>query len=123
MGRFQASIDESEKFFLPKERRIAELLASEGKQVKAKKERTGQRTGDAEVNGVLTEFKTLTPLYADNATVRNTINNSIRQGGQARHIIIDARNSSLTAAEAHRGLARARNITRGLPDRYGSNYR
>ncbi len=116
MEWFQGSIDESEKFFLPKERRIAELLVAEGKHVKAKQERTGQRTGDAEVDGVLTEFKTLTPPYADNAAVKNTINNSIRKGGQARHIIIDARNSGLTAAEAYRGLARAKNITRGLVD-------
>ncbi len=109
-------IDESEKKFLPKEKRIAELLAVEGKHVKAKKERENQRTGDAEVDGVLTEFKTLKPGHGKNSAVRNTINNSIRQGGQARHIIIDARGSGLTEIEAYRGLARAKKITRGLVD-------
>ncbi len=116
MSASPGKIDESEKKFLPKEKRIAELLAVEGKHVKAKKERENQRTGDAEVDGVLTEFKTLKPGHGKNSVVRNTINNSIRQGGQARHIIIDARGSGLTEIEAHRGLARAKKITRGLVD-------
>lgn len=116
MSVFPGKIDESEKKFLPKEKRIAELLASEGKHVKAKKEREDRRTGDAEVNGVLTEFKTLKPGHGKNSAVKNTINNSIRQGGQARHIIIDARSSGLTETEAYRGLARSKNITRGLID-------
>ncbi|MFN8496109.1 MAG: hypothetical protein U0350_51430 [Caldilineaceae bacterium] len=109
-------IDETERFFLPKEKRIAELLAREGKQVKSKKESTKKRTGDAEVDGIVTEFKTLDPPYANNASIKNTINDSIRQQGRARHIIIDARGSGLTEGEAYRGLARARNITRGKLD-------
>ena len=48
--------------------------------------------------------------------VHNTINHSIRRGGQARHIIIDARSSGLTKVEAVRGLIRARNLTRGMID-------
>jgi hypothetical protein len=91
-------------------------LASEGKHVTAKDEMDGQRTADAEVDGVLTEFKTLKPPNAANTAVKNTINDSIRDGGQARHIIIDARGSGLTELEARRGLARARNIARGLVD-------
>lgn len=116
MGISLGSIDESERFFPPKERRIAELLVLEGKSVKAKERIEWQRMPDAEVDGVLTEFKTLAPPNATNSTVKNTINNSIRDGGQARHIIIDARGSGLTEPEARRGLARARNITRGLVD-------
>jgi hypothetical protein len=114
MSISSGSIDESERPFLSKERQIAELLASEGKYVKAKAEPNGQRMADAEVDGVLTEFKTLKPPNAINSAVKNTINNSIRDGGQARHIIIDARGSGLTEFEARRGLARARSITRGL---------
>jgi hypothetical protein len=116
MDASPGKIDESEKKFLPKEKRIAELLAVEGRHVKAKRERENQRTGDAEVDGVLTEFKTLKPGYGKSSAIRNTINNSIRQGGQARHIIIDARGSGLTKIEADRGLTRAKKITRGLVD-------
>ena len=110
------SIDESERFFPPEERRIAELLESEGKSVVAKKATSKHRSADAEVNGVLTEFKTLDPLRANNASIKNAINDSIRRKGQARHIIIDARGTRLSEAEARRGLARARNITRGKLD-------
>jgi hypothetical protein len=110
------SIDESERPFLPKERRIAELLASEGKSVKAKREISKQRSADAEVDGILTEFKTLDPSWATNASIKNVINKSIRHQGQARHIIIDARGTHLSESDAHRGLARARNITRGKLD-------
>jgi len=108
-------IDESEKVFSSKEKRIADKLTEEGKNVKAKKETEIGRTGDAEVDGVKTEFKTLDP-GANSATVKNSINNSIRRGGQARDIIIDARNSGLTPEEAARGLARSKAITRGKVD-------
>ena len=109
------SIDEAERVFSREEKRIAEVLQGEGKEVKAKAEMSGRRTGDAEVDRVPTEFKSLHP-GATSATVRNSINNSVRRGGQARHITIDARGSGLTRVEAERGLARARNITRGKID-------
>ncbi len=108
-------IDESERAFLPEEKRIAEVLRDEGRNVKAKIAVGGKRTGDADVDGKMTEFKSLA-FGATSATVRNSINNSIRRGGQARDIVIDARNSGLTQAEAHRGLTRARKITRGKID-------
>ena len=109
------SIDESERTFLPEERHIAEVLRDEGRNVKAKREIRGERTGDADVDRKVTEFKSLA-FGATNATVRNSINNSIRHSGQARHIVIDARNSGLTKVEAERGLMRAKNITRGKID-------
>jgi hypothetical protein len=91
-------------------------LASEGKSVKAKMEISRQRSADAEVDGSLTEFKTLDPLRANHASVKNAVNNSIRHQGQARHITIDARGTRLSETEARRGLARASNITRGKLD-------
>ncbi len=109
------SIDESERTFSLKERSVAEVLKNEGKSVKAKAEIQGKRTADAEVDGVESEFKSLAP-GAKNSTVRNSINDSIRRGGQARNMVIDARGSGLTEVEAQRGLARARNITRGKMD-------
>lgn len=52
-----------------------------------------RRQGDLIVDGIKTEVKTLDP-GATSATIRNTVNNSLRRGGQAREIIIDARGSS-----------------------------
>ncbi|HLP87533.1 MAG TPA: hypothetical protein VK184_02865 [Nostocaceae cyanobacterium] len=112
-----SSIDESEKKFSPQERKIAEVLEKEGHYVKAKKESEvdGERTADAEVNGILAEFKSF-GSGATNGTVKNVINKSIKRGGQARYIIIDARGSGLTEAEAIQGLERVKNITRGKLD-------
>jgi len=109
-------IDETERRFSPEEKVIAEILANEGKHVRAKAELKHKRSADSEVDGVLVEFKSFTIKTADSGTVRNTINHSIRRGGQARHIIIDARTSGLTKVEAVRGLIRARNLTRGMID-------
>jgi hypothetical protein len=74
------------------------------------------RQGDRFVDGVKTEYKTLDP-GATSATIRNTVNNSIRKGGQARQIIIDARGSGLTEAEALKGIERAMGVSRGKVDR------
>jgi hypothetical protein len=110
------SIDESERAFSPSERRVAEMLQSEGKHVKASAEGKGpRRSRDALVDGIPTEFKT-PDLGANGSTIKNQINDSTRRGGQARNMIIDARGSGLTEAEAMRGLARAKNITRGRID-------
>ncbi len=73
------------------------------------------RSADASVNGVPTEFKSLEP-GATNATVRNSVNASLRRGGQARRMVIDARGSGLTRDEAVRGIGRVRGIARGRLD-------
>jgi hypothetical protein len=111
------AIDESLRTFNPQERRIAEVLAGEGKDVKAFPESTipNERAADALVAGRRTEFKSL-DLGASSTTIRNTINHSIKGGGQARDIIIDARGSGLTPIEAERGLGRVAGITRGKLD-------
>ncbi|MGY5311641.1 WXG100-like domain-containing protein [Nocardia gipuzkoensis] len=97
-------IDESEKVFNGREKRIADLLADEGKEVKAIKESDvkGQRTYDATVDGVPTEFKSLDP-GAGNSAVKNALNSA---KGQADHAVIDSRASGLTREEAQRGLSR-----------------
>ncbi|MEU7061690.1 PrsW family glutamic-type intramembrane protease [Streptomyces sp. NPDC046197] len=96
------SIDESEKVFSPKERRIAETLQSEGKNVKALKESQvdGRKTPDAVVDGVPTEFKTLDPGAAPNS-VKNTLNTAKKQ---ARDAVVDARGSGLEESGAREGL-------------------
>jgi hypothetical protein len=74
------------------------------------------RQGDRIVDGVKTEYKSLDPGATD-STVRNAVNNSIRRGGQARAIVIDARGSGLTEEAATQGLNRVSGITRGKLDR------
>ncbi len=109
------SIDESDRKFSPEEKLIADVLSGEGKTVKSLPEPGTTRVPDASVDGVPTEFKTLNPGASD-GTVKNVINNSIKGGGQARDIVIDARGSGLTAEQALKGLARAKGIARGLID-------
>jgi Contact-dependent growth inhibition CdiA C-terminal domain len=109
-------IDESQKTFSEPEKRIAEILAKEGKNVKSLAETSDSgRNPDAEVDGIPAEFKNL-EMGAKDTTVKNVINSSIRRGGQARNIIIDARGSGLTEIEANQGLVRSKNITRGKLD-------
>lgn len=74
------------------------------------------RQGDLIIDGVKTELKTLSP-GATSATIRNVVNNSIRKGGQAREIFIDARGSGLALPEAQLGVRRAFGVARGMVDR------
>jgi hypothetical protein len=124
-GPAAGRIDESERAFLPKERRTAQTLAAEGKQVKSLKEskQQGIRNADALVDGELTELKQLSP-GASADTVRNIVSKSTKgQGqqpnsGQARRIIVDARDSGLTEVQAMEGLDKVRALesTRGRLD-------
>ena len=126
MGPQSGTIDESLRKFTPRERKVAEVLAAEGKAVQAIPESLipGQRSADALVNGAQVEFKSLAP-GANNGTVKNAINASIKRGGQARNFVIDARGSGLTHREAERALNRIQGIARGKIARIrilGDNY-
>lgn len=103
----RGTIDQSARSFPANELRIAEYLANQGACVTSLLEDHAMpgRSADANVNGARTEFKSLGP-GADSSTIRNDVNASIRRGGQARNIVIDARGSGLTVDEARRGLAR-----------------
>ncbi|MFI6171679.1 hypothetical protein ACIBCN_33210 [Nocardia sp. NPDC051052] len=101
LPKSRGKIDEAEKAFSPEERKIADLLADEGKDVKAVKEGV-DRTPDSTVDGVPTEFKSL-DVGASNATVKNALNSA---SGQAEYAIIDARASGISQEEAQRGLNR-----------------
>jgi len=98
-----------------RERAVAEFLEGLGRKVE-KNPLEGAvgagRQGDAFVDGVLHEFKSL-EKGADSSTIRNVVNNSVKNGGQARNIVIDARGTGLSEEEAIRGLARAAGISRG----------
>jgi hypothetical protein len=110
-------IDESQRKFEPEELEIAKILDGEGKDVIALPVDNSKpgRFADSEVNGVRTEFKNPEP-GADNSRIKNEVNNSLRRGGQARHIIINAKGKGLTLPEAHRAVARIRGISNGRLD-------
>jgi hypothetical protein len=105
-------------FVDPAERAIAEHLEGLGRKV-SKNPLEGAagagRQGDAFVDDVLTEFKTLDP-GASAGTIKNTVNNSIRNGGQAREIVVDARGTGLAEDAAKEGAAKALGISRGKLD-------
>jgi len=108
-GENRGIIDETEKQFSPDERAIADYLAVRGSHIKALAETGVGRQADALVDGAATEFKSLYP-DADSNTIRQTVNDSLRRGGQARNMIIDARQSKLTPTEAETSLRRIRGI-------------
>ena len=101
-----------------KERDIAQYLESKGRIVVVNElqgvQGTG-RQGDAFVDGIKTEFKTLN-TNAVPTTIKNDVNNSIRGEGQARRIVIDARNTTLSKEEAEQGVFKALGISRGKID-------
>ncbi|MEU1802257.1 PrsW family intramembrane metalloprotease [Streptomyces sp. NPDC019937] len=115
-GPGEGTIDETEKAFSPKERRIAETLQSEGRNVKALKESPvdGVKTPDALVDGVPTEFKTLQPGAAPNA-VKNTLNTAKKQ---SRDAVVDARGSGLGEGGAREGMGKF--LRNNPPDRMNS---
>ena len=94
-------IDERAKRFSAAERRIAEHLADPGPAVVSVSEGFGiyGRTADARVNGISVEFKSLDPGAID----RTAQGGSQQRQGQARHAVVDARDSGLTDDQAHRG--------------------
>lgn len=104
--------------FNPNEKAVADYLEGLGRKV-TKNPLEGAkgagRQGDAFVDGKLHEFKTLDP-GATAATIKNSVNNSIRRGGQARDIVIDSRGTGLTEAAALHGIKKALGISRGLVD-------
>jgi Contact-dependent growth inhibition CdiA C-terminal domain len=97
-------VDERAREFLPKERRIASLLAEAGAAVVAVHDGYGAegRKPDALVDDTYTEFKSLDP-GASNKTVRSALKDA---KGQAAHAVIDARDSGLSQDEAERGMRR-----------------
>ena len=97
-------VDERAKKFSPAERRIAEYLAADGLAVVSISEGFGirGRTPDAYADDVPVEFKSLDPGASDR-TVKAALNSA---KGQARHAVIDARESGLDEDQAHSGIRR-----------------
>jgi hypothetical protein len=97
-------VDERASRFQPRERRLADFLASEGRSVVAIHDGYGRdgRKPDAAVDGVWTEFKSLDPGASDR-TVKAALTSA---KGQARDVAIDGRESGLGRAEAEQGMRR-----------------
>jgi hypothetical protein len=100
----QGVVDERASRFQPRERRLADFLASEGRSVVAIHDGYGRegRKPDAAVDGVWTEFKSLDPGASD-TTVKAALTSA---KGQARQVAIDGRESGLGRAEAEQGMRR-----------------
>lgn len=97
-------VDERASQFSPRERRVADLLAGEGRAVVAVHDGYGKqgRLPDAAVDGVWTEFKSLDPGASDK-TVKAALTSA---KGQARQAVVDGRDSGLSRDEADRGVRR-----------------
>jgi hypothetical protein len=97
-------VDERASRFQPRERRLADFLASEGRSVVAIHDGYGRegRKPDAVVDGVSTEFKSLDPGASDR-TVKAALTSA---KGQARDVAIDGRESGLGSVEAEQGVRR-----------------
>jgi hypothetical protein len=97
-------VDERASQFQPRERRLADYLAGEGRAVVAIHHGYGRdgRKPDAAVDGVRTEFKSL-----DFGASHRTVKCALTSGkGQASEVVIDGRQSGLGREEADRGLRR-----------------
>ncbi|GEM_PF-1298804 len=109
-------LDESRRAFKwSSEKRIAEYLVSKGNLVAPAREGNradARRNADAFVNHRRTEFKALKPM-ANSRRAMRSIEDSMRRGGQARNIVLDARGSGLSEQEARRTFDRVRPLTRG----------
>ena len=79
---------------------------------------TDLRQADRYINNIKTEYKMPeVGKIATSGTIKGEVNDSLRRGGQAREIIIDARDSGLSPSEASRAFGRVGGITRGLLDK------
>lgn len=101
------------------ERAIAEYLEGLGRKV-AKNPLEGVqgagRQGDAFVDGLKTEFKTINRQNPTANTLKNFVNDSLRGEGQARQIVIDVRGIGLTKDMAENGIYKALGIGRDKLD-------
>ncbi|ASO22453.1 hypothetical protein FHR81_004190 [Actinoalloteichus hoggarensis] len=92
--------------FTPEERAVAERLARLDPVEVVRHPESAERTPDALVDGRRVEFKTLLDADPDHRRVKNTLDRTVRRGGQADEVVIDARRTSLSSADAERGVHR-----------------
>ncbi|MFG3553660.1 hypothetical protein ACGGAQ_04645 [Micromonospora sp. NPDC047557] len=95
------------------EEAIAQRLAQMGPNDIEPIPRGTERTADSLVNGEPTEFKTVKADPPTHRTIKNEIVGSTSGIGQGGNIIIDARHTPLTRADAIKGLAAFLNASPG----------
>jgi len=93
------------------ERAMVEELVAEGRTVRIIPRATG-KTADFEIDGQVTELKTLT--QAGPNTLKNAIENASQQGDK---VLVDARNVNISPSEALRQIQRAQGNIGGLQGR------
>ncbi len=124
-------IDESKSELLAHEKLAADILAEEGGQVTALAASRENKVRMADVSvipheetePIKIEIKSPTDDESglvDGSTIKNRVWNSLKGGGQAQHLLIDARKSNLTMEEAQRGAFRLAGLLKE-PDK--SRYR
>ncbi len=122
------TVDEASRPFLSSEKTTAERLKGEGYDVKSLPEiNNGGRNSDSLVTDLQTgkqtrvEFKALEGLKvnsepSDSNSVIRSVQDSLKRGGQARHIIFDASGSGLSQEEALRSFRRVGGVEGGKLD-------
>ncbi|WP_192909821.1 hypothetical protein, partial [Gandjariella thermophila] len=113
------TIDQSASRFDQDEQKIVERLAKDGHNVTALKPSTEPRvrTPDALVDGTPTEFKTIKTQTPSSTKIMRVLDDSARNGGQAREIILNAENTPLTREEALQGIQRFQGLGKNSYDK------
>jgi hypothetical protein len=107
--RVPGTTERLSKFTDSNERSIAEYLENLGRKVEKNRlegVKDAGRQADSFVDGVKHEFKTLDP-GANSKTIANRTSESLKNGGQARNLVFDTRNTGLSREEAQRGIFRS----------------
>jgi Contact-dependent growth inhibition CdiA C-terminal domain len=98
--------------FSPEEESIADALEAEGYEVQPLEVIQGQKNPDALVNGVKTEFKTVTVAGP------NKLKNQIQDGlKQAPNVVVDTRGTAITKAQAMQQIQRVEGNTGSVQGR------
>ena len=93
--------------FNERERKLVDYLRARGHVVRRNVfPNPNGRVADSEVDGERVELKGFDTSEPNSSTIRNSVNDSKRRGGQAAFVIFDARGTSLTKEEALRGIRR-----------------
>jgi hypothetical protein len=116
--RAEGAADRLAGFADSSERAIAEYLENLGRKVTKNPDGNvaeASPVGDANVDSVPHEFRTLQAGATAN-TIVNMVNNSLRRGGGARRIVIDSRGTGLGQEQAKSGTMKAVGSSGGMID-------
>lgn len=104
--RVQGTLNDTGNLLNVSEKRAAQILLDEGRDITSihRSNKAKVRTPDVDVAGIgKVEFKELIGaegVVPDRFTLRSSVQNSLRGGGQSPHILLDARGNGMKASEA-----------------------